>query len=82
MRVEFLPSAARDYRGLDRSIAPRIRRAFDVIAHDPDSGKPLQGPFRGLRSYRVGDYRIVYKLELQPPCVLICRIGHRRDIYR
>lgn len=63
-------------------MTPRILKAFDAIAHDPDCGKPLQGPFRGLRSYRVGDYRIVYKFEPRSPCVLICRIGHRRDIYR
>ena len=32
--------------------------------------------------YRVGDYRLVSKIEEDRLLVLVLRIGHRREIYR
>ncbi|OGR90250.1 MAG: hypothetical protein A3J74_10355 [Elusimicrobia bacterium RIFCSPHIGHO2_02_FULL_57_9] len=81
-RVEFVPSATKDFSQLEGSFKPRIIKAFDAISLDPALGKPLQGPYHGLRSCRVGEYRIVYKMDAKQRTVLIYRIGHRRDIYR
>lgn len=81
-RVEFLPSAVRDFSGLEPSLQPRIARAAELIACEPTAGKPLQGPYHGLWSYRVGDYRLVYRLDFQARLAVILAIGHRRDIYR
>ena len=36
----------------------------------------------GLYRLRVGDYRIVYKIDDDRLIVLVVRIGHRKDIYR
>ncbi len=36
----------------------------------------------GLWKYRVGDYRIVSKIQDEKVTVLVVRIGHRREIYR
>jgi mRNA interferase RelE/StbE len=82
LRIEFLPSAAKDFRSAPPRLQPRLLRALDIVAQDPREGKPLQGPYHGLFSYRVGDYRIVYKPDLQARTLLVCRLGHRRDIYR
>jgi len=79
-RFELVPSAAKDYRRLDPPIQSRILKALDAIQSDPMSGKPLQGPYQGLRSYRVGEYRIVYRLDARASLVVIQRIGDRRDI--
>lgn len=81
-RAGFLPLGAKDFRGLEAVLKPRIVKALDAIQVDPLSGKPLQGAYHGLRSYRVGDYRIVYRMDSSSKTVLIHRIGHRRDIYR
>ena len=80
--IEFVPSAAKDFRALQADLSLRIIRAFDRIKAEPEVGKPLQGPYRGLRSYRVGDWRIVYRIDADSKIVLIYRIGHRRDVYR
>lgn len=42
-------------------------------------GKPLRYSLRGCRSLRVGDYRVIYKIESN--VVLIIKIGHRREVY-
>jgi mRNA interferase RelE/StbE len=36
---------------------------------------------RGLWSYRVGDYRVVYEIRRRALVVLVLAIGHRRAIY-
>jgi mRNA interferase RelE/StbE len=46
-------------------------------------GKALQGSRLGeFWSYRVGDLRIICKIQDDRLIVLVVRIGHRRDIYR
>jgi mRNA-degrading endonuclease RelE of RelBE toxin-antitoxin system len=51
---------------------------------DPRSlGKALQGPrFDELWRYRVGDYRLICKIEDDRLLVLVLRVEHRNEIYR
>jgi mRNA interferase RelE/StbE len=54
------------------------------IATDEDPrrfGKALTGDKVGLWRYRVGDYRIICRIEDEIIVVLVLRVGHRRDIY-
>jgi len=67
---------------MDSPISSRIIKAFEKIRQDPKEGKPLQGPYSGLRSYRVGDCRIVYRVDLAERLIVIYRVGHRSDVYR
>ena len=47
---------------------------------NPEKGKPLKGTYKGLNSYRIGDYRIIYTVIKD--IVLILKIGHRKEIYK
>lgn len=60
----------------------RCAQALRVLAGDPLRGEALLGEFRGLRRYRVGELRIVYRFETRPKRILVIAIGHRREIYR
>jgi mRNA interferase RelE/StbE len=42
----------------------------------------LHGEFAGLWRYRVGDWRLVCRIEDKKLIVLVLTIGHRREIYR
>jgi mRNA-degrading endonuclease RelE of RelBE toxin-antitoxin system len=44
-------------------------------------GKPLRYSLKGHRRIRIGDYRIVYRVEPKSRTVLIVAIKHRKDIY-
>ena len=86
-RVEFLAQAERDVEKLDRRVARRISRfLFDRVANleNPRSiGEALRGSRLGeYWKYRVGDYRLITKIEDDRLLVLVLRIGHRREIYR
>jgi addiction module RelE/StbE family toxin len=42
-------------------------------------GKPLRYSFKGCRSLRVGDYRVIYQINDTVVNVLV--VQHRRDCY-
>lgn len=55
-----------------------------MAAQNPRStGKALQGAeFGEFWRYRVGDYRIICRLEDHRLVVLVVAVAHRRDAYR
>lgn len=79
--------ARRELRELDGAVAKRILKFLNerlAQLEDPRSiGEALRGSrLGGLWKYRVGDYRIVAKIEDQLIRILIVRIGHRKEVYR
>jgi mRNA interferase RelE/StbE len=79
--------AERDLDHLDPQIARRINRfLFERVAQldNPRSiGEALKGSELGeLWKYRVGDYRIIASIEDKLVCILVVRIGNRREVYR
>jgi mRNA interferase RelE/StbE len=81
--VEFTASAAREFRALDRQAQRRISTKVAELAEDPfpPGVRKLQGEEDHWR-LRVGDYRIIYRVEKQRLVIVIVRIGHRREVYR
>jgi mRNA interferase RelE/StbE len=84
-KIEVGRLAAKDleriYRS-DRTLYQRFLNAFRAIAQDPHQGKPLHGELRGLTSYRLGSYRIIYEIRHAQLLVIVIDLGHRRHIYR
>lgn len=67
-------------RSLHPEIKRKVRAALDVIRADPAAGKSLRGELAGLRSFRLGRFRIVYRLGPRRLIELVA-IGPRRSIY-
>src|SRR5713101_3030531 len=49
-------------RGLHPGLRRKVRAALDLIRTDPAAGKALRDALAGLRSLRVGRFRIVYRV--------------------
>lgn len=86
-RVEFDAAATKELSKLDHQVARRIVTFLrDRVAtlSDPRSlGQALQGErFGEFWKYRVGDYRVIARIEDQRLLILIMRVGHRGGIYR
>ena len=45
-------------------------------------GKPLRYSLKGHRRIRVGDYRVVYRIEAETQTVVVVAIKHRKDVYK
>ncbi|MBE9194267.1 type II toxin-antitoxin system RelE/ParE family toxin [Synechocystis sp. LEGE 06083] len=39
-------------------------------------------PCNGLLRIRVGDYRIIYRIENEELIVIVIKIAHRREVYQ
>ncbi len=86
-KIKFERSAERELSKLDPQTAKRIL----IFLHgriakleDPRSiGEALKGSKLGeFWKYRVGDYRVIANIEDGSLCILVVRIGNRREVYR
>ena len=85
--IELSDSAARQLEKIDRSVQSRVRKFLhDRVAglQNPRSiGEALKGErFGEFWKYRVGDYRLIAKIEDNRLVIVIVELGHRREIYR
>ena len=86
-KVELSATALRELKKLDAQHARRILKFLHARVSKLDNprsiGKALQGSLLGeFWKYRVGDYRLICKIEDDRLLVLVLRVGHRREIYR
>jgi mRNA interferase RelE/StbE len=86
-KLELSSLAQKNLDQLDPQHARRVLSFLrDRVAplDDPRSiGQALSGSRLGeFWKYRVGDIRIIARIEDQALCILIITLGHRREIYR
>lgn len=80
--ILYLESVVKeDIPALPKTARQQIRRAIEErLMVDPVGfGKPLRYSLKGHRRLRVGDWRIIYRIE--GDTVLIVVIGHRKNVY-
>jgi len=85
-QVELEPPAHRALRRLrksDPTTAARIGAALDGLGDQPrpPGVKALSGNPKGRLRVRIGDYRIIYRIDDDRLLVLVLDLGHRRNIY-
>ena len=66
---------------LDRVSQKRIVERLKDLSKNPKSGKPLKGRFKGIRSLRVGEYRILYDIQESHLIIVVIAMGHRKSVY-
>jgi mRNA interferase RelE/StbE len=86
-RIEFESGAEQDLRKIDRTAARRILSFLHTrIAplEDPRSTGVVLRRVSGPRfwRYRVGDYRIIARIEDDVLRIMVIRVAHRREAYR
>ena len=69
---------------IDRNIAQRIVSKIRYISENGSEikHKQLRAGWEGFYRYRVGDYRIIYRIDKEEESIEICFIGHRKNIYK
>ena len=83
-QIEYLVSVVKeDIPQLPKRIKNAIKKAIEErLMTDPVSfGKPLRYSLRGHRRLRVGDYRVVYRIDADKKMVVVVAIKHRKEIY-
>lgn len=82
-KVLYKASVEKDWRAIDKSSQKRIINKIErELAKNPkELGKPLKGQYKGFWSYRIGEYRVIYKISEEEILILVLRVGHRKDVY-
>ena len=60
--VQIKASAAKELERVVKSERTRIIAAIDQLGENPFLGNALKGDLRGLRRFRVGNYRVIYEV--------------------
>ena len=81
--VQFLSSAAKEFRNLPQEIKKRAITKIDSLASNPfpKASKKLKGKNDFYR-IRIGPYRVIFEIRNDENIILITRIRHRSDVYK
>jgi len=85
--IELTDTALRQLEKLDNNVKRRIWKFLHERIASLETPRSIGASLQGQRlgefwRYRVGDYRLIAKVEDERLIVLVLRIGHRREIYR
>jgi len=68
-----------------KRVLPKFRKviysAFEDLKVDPTVGKSLRRELAGSFSYRIGVYRIIYKINKRDKVVMVTKFEHRSIVY-
>jgi len=85
-KISFSPQATSDLKKLGAPEAGCVLKFLNERLQNRNNprefGEPLKGVLREYWRYRVGDFRILCRLEDNTVTVLVVRIAHRREVYK
>lgn len=82
--VILSPEATAFYDSADRPLARKLARCFAQLERTPQRHgniKRLSGALSHLFRYRVGDWRVLYRVDDDAEVVDVLVIAHRREVY-
>lgn len=84
--IEYTKTAVKQLKKMDRKIAAFIVSYIDeklVNCKNPRAhGKALKAGLNDIWRYRVGEYRILAKIDDNRVIITVVEIGHRKDVYK
>ena len=80
-RVILARRARLQREGLDWPVIDAIEEALGLLEREPYAGHPLRGRLTGLRSLRVGSFRVIYAISEDSSVVRVAAIRHRASAY-
>jgi len=81
--VEVTDAALRTLTRLPKRVRTRLWQRIRSLAEDPRPAgcKALHGGLKGSHRVRVGNYRIIYRIEDERLVVVVVEVGTRGDVY-
>ena len=79
--IEFTDKSKDQFNSYSPKLKKQIASKLEKLSHNPYIGKPLQRPFKGLFSYRLGKLRIIYQIVKKQIVIIILSISFRKESY-
>jgi len=83
--VILSPEARAFYTQADRPLARKLARCFAQLERERrrhNNVKRLSGQFAGGLRYRVGDWRVIFRIDDRARQVYVLVIAHRSEVYQ
>ena len=84
-QIELTRTAVKGLKRIDRK---QTKRILDFLKKLSDSenprqeGKALKGYMGEFWRYRIGNYRVICRIDDREKRILVLRIAHRKGVYR
>lgn len=79
--IQYKSSVQKELKKLSKIEANKILNQIEyILSKDANKFPVLKGEFKGLRKFRVGNYRVIYTLSKNE--VIVLSVGHRKDEYK
>jgi mRNA interferase RelE/StbE len=82
--VILSPEAQAFFAAAQTPLARKLARCFAELEREPrrhNNIKRLSGKLSGLSRYRVGDWRVIYRIDDAARRVFVLSIANRREVY-
>jgi mRNA interferase RelE/StbE len=82
-QIKIRKQALKELENLPGKDSTKISIAIDALAENPrpPGCKKLKGEYDYFWRIRVGDYRILYKVDDDIKIIEVAKIGNRKNIY-
>lgn len=83
-KIFYSKEARKSLLRIPRNTAKLMREKMEVIALNPYADHPNAKKLQGREGYRlrVGDWRIVYKIQNEQLIVVVLKIASRGEVYK
>ena len=80
----FSPDAQADLANLSRTVRDRVYAKLEWLENNFESITPfpLTNKFAGFYKLRVGDWRVMYKIDWDKNYIVVYTVGHRSKAYK
>jgi mRNA interferase RelE/StbE len=82
--VRFSGSARKSFERADNALQRKLVRCFEHLRRNPHRHpniKSLRGEYKGYSRFRVGDHRVIYRIDDEETTVHVALILHRSKAY-
>lgn len=81
--VYISESAGKEIAKLPKSVVQRVLEKIETLSNNPrpSGSKKLQG-FKDLWRIRIGNYRVIYRIEDEIQVLTVNKVSHRKDAYQ
>lgn len=83
--LEIESKAEKQLTKISKTVGKRIAKELRAIAELENprlKGRAMAGSHAGHWRYRIGDYRVIARIENGRMVIVVIAIGHRREVYR
>ena len=83
-KITYTTQAAKTLLKIPRNSAQLIREKLEQVAIDPFTSIPNAKKLQGRSGYRlrVGDWRVIYEINLDEVVIIVLKIATRAEVYR